>query len=246
MKYDARVPEANAAATAAPEPASVLLFREQYRRDRVGPRYNGWAHFAFTSIGSLAVVAWAIGGIHGVRPLEWLTVPLTFLFANVAEFKGHRGPMHHPMRGASLLFARHTKEHHHYFTHEAMHYASHRDFKMVLFPPVMLFFFLGVLAAPVGAALFVVASPNVGRLYVAVAMGYFLTYEWLHFAYHLPPGSWVGRLPLVASLRRHHTRHHDLALMGRYNFNITFPICDWIYGTAYRPTDGGAGPSLRR
>lgn len=214
-------------------PEAVRAFRAEYRSKSIGPRYSGWAHFAFTSIGSLAVVAYAVFRVHAVRPLEWLTVPLTFLFANFAEYKGHRGPMHRPMRGASLLFVRHTREHHHFFTQDAMHYESSRDFKMVLFPPVMLAFFLGAIATPIGALLFVVVSPGVGWLYVAVAMSYFLTYEWLHFAYHLPPASLVGRLPIVARLRRHHQTHHDLSLMGRYNFNITFPVCDWLHGTTH-------------
>jgi sterol desaturase/sphingolipid hydroxylase (fatty acid hydroxylase superfamily) len=65
-------------------------------------------------------------------------------------------------------------------------------------------------------------------------MSYFLTYEALHFAYHLHPESWVGRLPLMDVLRRHHTRHHDPKLMGLYNFNITFPICDRVFGTSWR------------
>ena len=108
---------------------------------------------------------------------------------------------------------------------------SSRDFKMILFPPVMLLFFLGVIATPLGTALFVLVSPNVGWLYVTVAMTYFLTYEWLHFAYHLDPSSPIGRLPLLGRLRRHHAAHHDPALMTRGNFNITFPICDRLYGT---------------
>jgi hypothetical protein len=224
------------------EPALVLAFREEYRRENVGPGYRGWLHFAFTSVGSLFVITFSLMHLHEVRPLEWLVIPATFLFANFAEYKGHRGPMHRPLRGLQILFQRHTREHHHYFTHEAMHYGSSRDFKMVLFPPVMLFFFLGVLAAPVALVLFFVATPNVAWLYVAVAMGYFLSYEWLHFAYHLHPDSSVGRLPFVRRLRRHHTHHHDLSLMGKYNFNITFPVCDWLYGTTYAATAPAAGP----
>jgi sterol desaturase/sphingolipid hydroxylase (fatty acid hydroxylase superfamily) len=115
---------------------------------------------------------------------------------------------------------------------------------MVLFPPVMLFFFLGAIATPLAAVLFLCVSANTGWLFVVVAMGYFLTYEVLHFAYHLHPDSWVWRLPFMAALRRHHTRHHDLALMGRYNFNITFPICDRLFGTTWR--DAPAGSSRAR
>ena len=44
----------------------------------------------------------------------------------------------------------------------------------------------------------------------------------------------------MQTLRRHHTRHHDLALMGRWNFNITFPIADWLFGTYYRDDAPGA------
>jgi hypothetical protein len=133
-----------------------------------------------------------------------------------------------------ILYERHTLQHHHFFTHEAMAYESSRDFKMVLFPPVMLFFFLGVVAAPAGALLFALVSPNAGWLYVLVAMSYFLTYEWLHFAYHLDERSRLGGSPLIRALRRHHQAHHDLALMGNWNFNITFPISDLVFGTYYR------------
>jgi hypothetical protein len=224
------------------EPESVRAFRDAYRRENLGPLYSGWLHFSFTSIASLFVIGFAVTYVHAVRPAEWIVVPLTFLFANFAEYKGHRGPMHHPTRGLRILFQRHTREHHHFFTHEAMTYASSRDFKMVLFPPVMLVFFLGVVATPVAALLFFLATPNVGWLYVAVAMSYFLSYEWLHFAYHLHPESLLGRLPFVARLRRHHTLHHDLALMGKYNFNITFPICDWVYGTAFAQGSSARDP----
>jgi hypothetical protein len=213
--------------------SAVQTFRDDYRAKNVGPLYNGWLHFSFTSLASLAVIAFAVTRVHDVHTVEWLVVPFTFLFANFAEYRGHRGPMHEPMRGVRILFQRHTREHHHFFTHEAMTYDSSRDFKMVLFPPVMLVFFLGVVATPIALLLFLLASRNAGWLYVAVAMSYFLSYEWLHFAYHLDPRSPAGRLPFVARLRRHHTRHHDLALMGKYNYNITFPICDWLHGTTY-------------
>jgi hypothetical protein len=221
----------------------VQAFREDYRAKNIGPHYYGWAHFAFTSTVSLAVIAFAVSRVRSVHPAEWLVVPLTFLFANFAEYKGHRGPMHRPAKGLEILFQRHTREHHHFFTHLAMTYDASRDFKMVLFPPEMLLFFLGVIATPVAVVLFLLVSPNAGWLYVSVAMGYFLTYEWLHFAYHLQPESPLGRLPFMAALRRHHTRHHDLALMGKYNFNITFPVCDWLYRTTYR--DGLTSSGLR-
>ncbi len=215
-------------------PEQVRLFRARYRETQIGPNYSGWAHFAFTSCGSLGVIAFAIWRVHEVRALELLTIPIAFLVANLAEYLGHKGVMHVPRKGFGLLYQRHTREHHHFFTHDAMSYDSTRDFKMVLFPPVMLLFFLGAIATPIGLLLFAIATPNVAWIYVAVAMSYFLTYEWLHFSYHLNGDSILGHTALARALRRHHQTHHDKALMGKHNFNITFPICDAIFGTTYR------------
>ncbi|MEM6991095.1 MAG: sterol desaturase family protein [Myxococcota bacterium] len=215
-------------------PERVAEFRRRYRAEQIPARYRGWAHLSFTSVGSLAAIALAAASVHEVSAFEWLTVPLTFLFANFAEYAGHRGPMHHKRRGMQLLHERHTLQHHRFYTHDAMQAESSTDFHMVLFPPVLLIFFLGLLATPIGFGLFLVTTANVGWLFVATAVGYFLTYEWLHFAYHLPTTSWVARLPLMGRLRQHHTHHHNARWMGRYNFNITFPIADRVFGTVFR------------
>jgi hypothetical protein len=223
--------------SAAPLPDGVARFRTEYQRTEPGRHYRGWAHFAFTSLGSLSVIVFALSRLSEVRPLEWLTVPASFLLANVAEYFGHRHPMHHRKKGLGLVYRRHTQQHHHFFTHEAMAYGSSHDFRMVLFPPVLLLFFLGAIATPIGGGLFMLGSANVGWLFAATAMGYFLTYEWLHFCYHLPSEHPVARLPLLARLRKHHTAHHELRLMGRYNFNITFPLCDRVFGTVWKPPE---------
>lgn len=220
-----------------PLPEHVAKFRAEFRRTEPGKRYVGWAHFAFTSLGSLSVVAFALSQLSGVRPGEWLTVPASLLLANVAEYFGHRGPMHHRTRGLGRVYRRHTQQHHHFFTHEAMAYESSHDFRMVLFPPVLLLFFLGGIATPLGALFFALGSPNAGWLFVATAMSYFLTYEWLHFSYHLPAEHPLGRLPLLAGLRRHHQVHHDLRRMGHFHFNLTVPLCDWLFGTMWKAVD---------
>jgi hypothetical protein len=216
-------------------PPSVAEFRETFRREHIPSWYLGWLHFATTSIGSLAVIGWALSRVHHPRLLELATVPLTFLFANFVEYRGHKGPMHHPMKPVGMVFERHTLQHHHFFTADSMTRDSARDFKIMLFPILLIGFFIGLHAVPIFLVLWFFVSANAAALFLATAIGYFLTYEWLHFAYHLPPDSLAGRLPFMARLRQHHTRHHDLALMSRGNFNITFPICDWIFGTTLKP-----------
>src|SRR5205807_415327 len=142
--------------------------------------------------------------VRAPSALELATVPLTFLYANFVEWRAHKGPMHRPVRGLSLIYQRHALQHHSFFTRERMRADSVRDFKMVLFPPVLIVFFFGLFAVPIGLALRLVAGGNVAALFVATAIGYFLLYEWLHLAYHLPI-----RVPLLARLRNHHAAHHD-------------------------------------
>jgi hypothetical protein len=215
-------------------PAEVATFRARVR-ERMPRHYSGIAHFAFTSTVSLAIIVGCVAQLRGLHLWELLVVPATFLFANTVEYRAHKGVMHHRRRGFGLIFERHTPTHHHFYTHQAMAAASPRDYYLVLFPPILIVFFFGLFALPVGLLLTWLTTANVARLFVATAVGYFLTYEWLHFSYHQDPDGWIGRRWLVRRLRAHHTAHHDLGLMQKYNFNITFPICDWLFGTTWRP-----------
>jgi sterol desaturase/sphingolipid hydroxylase (fatty acid hydroxylase superfamily) len=215
-------------------PPTVADFRVHYRTRYLGPRYRGWVHFAVTSLGSLAAIVVAAALVRSPSLAELATIPAAFLIANFAEYFGHRGPMHHRTRGLGILFDRHARQHHRFFTADAMAVDSSRDFHMVLFPPVMLLFFLGAIAVPIGALLYLAISPNVGFLFAATGVSYFLTYEWLHFAYHQPEDGVIGRMWLVRKLRRLHTVHHHTPLMTTANFNITFPIADRVMGTLRR------------
>lgn len=218
-------------------PLSVAQARSAFRERHISRRYSGPVHLATTVSVSLLVAVFCVAMLESVSPLELLTVPLTFVYANLTEYLGHRGPMHHKTRFLAPIFQRHSLEHHAFFTVDAITYDSNQDFKAVLFPPIMLLFFIGGFAVPVGALLFWLATPNVAFLFVLTAVLYFLNYELLHFAYHMDPQSIVGRLPFMHRLRKHHTYHHDKQLMTRYNFNITYPICDCLFGTAYRGDD---------
>jgi len=218
--------------------SAVENARKAFRERRIGPRYSGPLHLATTISVSLLIALASASMLEGVRALEWLTIPLTFLYANLSEYLGHRGPMHHKTKFLTRVFERHSIEHHSFFTDEAATFDSSQDYKAVLFPPILLFFFIGGFAIPVGALLYWLISPNVCFLFVVTAVLYFLNYELLHFAYHADPASWLGRLPFMSRLRQHHITHHNRKLMTRYNFNITYPICDRIFGTLYRDAGG--------
>ncbi len=223
----------------------VDSFRAAYRRDCIGPQYRGLVHLGFTFGLGCVVVVVSLLELDDVRPFEWLVVPLTFLYANLAEYFGHRGPMHHPRKGLRIVYERHAGQHHRFFTDRHMAFESIRDLKAVLFPAVMISFFLLAFAMPVGLLLAWLATPNVAWLFVATAMAYFMNYETLHLLYHLPQDSVAGRLGVVRRLRRLHQVHHDPRLMARYNFNITYPIGDLLFGTLWRPVSTGTNGSVR-
>ncbi len=103
----------------------------------------------------------------------------------------------------------------------------------MLFPPILVTFFLLAFGTPVALSLAWLTTPNVGYLFALMATAYFLNYELLHFAYHLPPEHVISRLPGMRVLRRLHTAHHDQELMAHHNFNISYPLCDWIFGTLH-------------
>jgi sterol desaturase/sphingolipid hydroxylase (fatty acid hydroxylase superfamily) len=82
--------------------------------------------------------------------------------------------------------------------------------------------------------LYLFHTRNTAYFYVAMATFYFMSYEVLHFCYHLDDDMWISHLPVIRALRRHHRIHHRLNLMLKYNFNITWPIADFFFGTIYR------------
>lgn len=206
---------------------------------------KGWAHFA--AILALGAGAAALAARMVVRPLwwEWAAIPAGFLIANFVEWFMHRGPMHHPTRGLRLMYQYHTLGHHRYFPHDAMEAASPEEFNMVLFSPASLAAFLLGFGGPIAALFFAVVSRNAGWIFTALAVDYYVLYEFFHLAYHLPAGHPIARLPGMAALRRHHVHHHDEALMSRWNFNVTFPIFDVLFGTCWNRNALARGENAR-
>ena len=208
-------------------------FREKLRREDIRPGYSGYLHLGLVSVTSVIGVLVSIFFALDAMLLEWLVVPVSFIFANAAEYWTHRFPMHRKVPGMGIMVERHAGMHHRFFTHENMRIASQRDLAAVLFPAHMLVYFIGGMAIPMSLFLGWLISTNVGWLFFGTALAYFITYEWLHLAYHLNPDGKIGRLPFMATLRNHHTVHHNLQKMRDWNFNITFPIFDRIFRTSH-------------
>lgn len=199
-----------------------------------GSWYNPYLHLALPSIFGLGIIALAIASLRDLRALELLTVPLTWLIGNAAEWRIHRDLLHKRNRLAPVLYDRHTPLHHRVYITDDMAIRSVREFGLVLLPAyAILLIFLGML--PIVGVLWWAGLPNVALLFIATDLGYTLGYEWLHLSYHLPRTSRIGNSRFIRGLRRHHAVHHDPKNMQKWNFNVTVPLWDWVRGTI-KPT----------
>jgi hypothetical protein len=78
-------------------------FRQEYR-SRISGWYDGYVHIIIYAMGAAAFYIY-VAHIHSVTPLEWLTVPLTFLLSNIFEWSVHRSVMHRPVNIKGLRAA---------------------------------------------------------------------------------------------------------------------------------------------
>jgi len=215
-------------------PDAVGRFRDEYRDREIPRNYQGQLHLVFTFGVGFTVLFIFLAQLHQVRPLEWLTLPLALVYANLVEYFGHRFPMHRPYPGLREIYKRHAGQHHRFFNHQAMPIDNLRDLRAVLFPPLLVVFFFGLFGLPVWLLLDWLFSANVAWLFIATGLAYFLNYEILHLAYHLPEQHWLARRGLVRRLCWLHRTHHDPRRMAQCNFNITYPLGDWLFGTLRR------------
>ena len=212
--------------------------RARYR-EQIPARYCWWLHATLDFSFALAVIAFAVSRLENLSVVEALALPVGLLWANVGEYFLHRYPMHRPMWPLRFAYDRHAVIHHSVFTHEDMGMRSPRELRWVLFPAFTVpGLVIGML--PIAALVGVLVSPNAGWLALVVTATYYLLYEFLHTAYHLPAHTWLARRRSIAFLRKQHQTHHHPQLMARCNFNVTFPITDALIGTWARDVAAAA------
>ena len=184
-------------------------FRQEYRSRIIG-WYDGYFHIAIIYAMGAAAFYIYVTHIHNVTWLEWLTVPLTFLFTNVFEWAVHKYVMHRPVniKGLRAIYERHTLNHHQFFTDEEMRFRDQKDWRVTVFPPYALVVFI-LMSIPMAVILGLIFTPNVGWLFMCVTTGMYLIYEFMHFCCHVEENWFVRNCPFVNTLRRHHTAHHN-------------------------------------
>jgi hypothetical protein len=213
--------------------AAILEARAKGRarlHESIPKRYSPWLHLVTTT--GIGAVALAVGiwGVRAPRPVELLVVPATFFLSNLFEWWAHKDLLHRRQKFATVLYDRHTPEHHMVFGYDDMAVRDWRELKLVLIPA---FGVAGIVAMMIPLALLLsrFLGPNVGFLFLVTSALYVVGYELSHLSYHLPEQSFIGRLGLVRVLREQHRRHHHPRLMQKWNFNVTIPIGDWLHRT---------------
>jgi hypothetical protein len=206
---------------------------ESYRASRIAalPRwYSPMAHLAGTLSVGVASFALALYLIDGPGWQDFLIIPPMLVFANFFEWWAHKNVLHRRRRFFKELYEQHTPLHHRTYRWEDMAIRDRRELRFVLMPASGV---LGIVltATPVAAAIGLLLGTNVGCLALMAMAFYVIAYELTHLTYHLPAEHPLHRLPFVAKLAEHHARHHDPAMMAKWNFNVTVPLADFILRT---------------
>lgn len=206
-------------------------FRQAYKAD-ISPLYNGLLHVAVLyGVGAAAIwyCASQLRAAHG----EWLLVIPVFLAGNFAEWAMHRFVMHRRIDVFALraIYERHTRQHHQYFTDNEPTIDSTREFRIVFFPWRVLAT-LGVSGTVLGYIASLVFNANAGYIVFITMVAMYLTYETFHYCCHVHDNWFVRNMPFINTIRRHHTAHHNMGIMMKYNMNLTFPIADWVMGSS--------------
>lgn len=206
---------------------------ESFRAARIAalPRwYSPLAHLAGTlSVGVLAF-GLALWVIKDPRWVDFLIVPAMLVFANFFEWWAHKNVLHRPRRFFRDLYEQHTPLHHRTYRWEDMAIRDRRELRFVLMPASGV---LGIVitATPLAVAIGLALGTNVGCVALMAMAAYVILYELTHLTYHLPTEHPLHRLPFVARLAEHHARHHDPAMMAKWNFNVSFPLADFVLRT---------------
>lgn len=220
------------AATARAERMSrrQAAFRADFRT-KIGRLYHGWVHVALIYAIGLATIWYAVLQVRAPAWYEWLIVPVAFLGANLFEWWLHKYVMHRPIPGLTGIYKRHVLAHHQFFTEYEHTIDEVRDFRIVFFPPYALVTFIAMSLAP-ALLLGSVGLPDAGWLLLITNTAIYLNYEFFHFCCHVKDDRLVRHIPFVNTIRRHHAAHHNTAIMMERNFNLTYPIGDWLFGTS--------------
>ena len=206
-------------------------FRENYLQ-QISPWYHGLLHIGVMYGAGIAAIVWCVGQLTNPT-WEWLLIVPIAIAGNFVEWGMHMHIMHRLKDVFALraIFDRHTRQHHQYFTDNEYTIHSIKEFRIVFFPWRVLMV-LAVASALFGGLAALLLGPDAGYMFPITMIGHYMVYETFHFCCHVPENRFVRAMPLINTIRRHHSAHHNMGIMMHVNMNLTLPIADWALGTS--------------
>ena len=206
-------------------------FREQYRA-AISRYYSGLVHIGVMYTAGIAGIVYCVSQLKDAS-WEWLLLIPVLIGGNFVEWAMHKFVMHRLIDVFALraIYDRHTRQHHQYFTDNDATIHTIREFRIVFFPWRVLVV-LAVFGVLFGWIASVLINPNAGYIVLIGMLGHYMVYETFHFCCHVPDNWFVRKAPLINTIRRHHTAHHNMGIMMHVNMNLTFPVADWFLNTS--------------
>jgi hypothetical protein len=206
-------------------------FREQYK-SAISPFYNGLVHIGVMYGAGATAIWYCVKHLHNAS-WEWALIIPVLIAGNFGEWAMHKHVMHRKIDVFALraIYDRHTRQHHQYFTDNDATIDTTREFRIVFFPWRVLIV-LGVFGTLLGFIAGQLINPDAGYIVFIAMIGHYMVYETFHFCCHVHDNWVVRNLPLINTIRRHHTAHHNMGIMMHVNMNLTFPIADWFLNTS--------------
>ncbi|RLA62928.1 MAG: hypothetical protein DRQ88_08605 [Epsilonproteobacteria bacterium] len=219
-------------------------FRQKFRSEKIPRNYSGLFHlilnFSFLVFSTLL----ALSQVFELKVWEIMAIPVTLVLGNLVVFTLHRYPLHRPMPFFGFSYKIHTKWHHRFFTDEKLVFDLTRDFFIVFFPTWIVLGFVFLVLPGIYLLLSPIFSANYVFLTMAMGSFYFLSYEVVHFASHLPEDHFLIKIRFFKFMRDYHKIHHNPKLMRDCNFNIVFPFFDIIFNTYLSPRKQNASSNI--
>ena len=206
-------------------------FRASYI-GQISPWYHGLIHVGVMYAAGISAIVWCVSQLTSPS-WEWLLMIPIAVAGNFVEWAMHMHVMHRLKDVFALraIYDRHTRQHHQYFTDNDTSIHSVREFRIVFFPWRVLTV-LVVASALLGWLVAAVLGPDAGYMVPITMIGHYLVYETFHFCCHVPENAFVRHCPLINTIRRHHSAHHNMGIMMHINMNLTLPLADWALGTS--------------
>ena len=210
----------------------VIAFRNAFRKEHLPHHYSPWLHVFFNGGVLLSIFVYLVLQLNEVEAIELLMIPLLLILSNLFVHLFHRYPLHHPYRiSKKYTYRIHTRMHHYFFTDQIITYKTPADFYIIFFPPLSVVFFGGIYLPIAYFILPFFFSMNAVWLWMITSTFYFLAYETVHYISHVEDGHPILRIGYFNMMRNHHRVHHNPRLMQTQNFNIVFPLFDYVFGT---------------